>query len=149
MTLLSIIEQAIQKVQINDDLLIQKKMEWATAHRLAVYLEEHFPGWNVDCEYNKVGTGINSKQISTGAHKRPDIVIHKRESLEKENNLLVIEIKMESSDNSDEEKLIDFTSTPNGNRSFQYQFGLKISFLPLNMKWFQNGQEVEAIRIFR
>lgn len=145
MTLLSIIEQTIQKVQINDDLLIRKKMEWATAHRFAVYLEEHFPGWNVDCEYNKVGTGINSKHNSIGDHKRPDIVIHKRELSEKENNLLVIEIKMESSDNSDEEKLIDFTSTPNDNKPFQYQFGLKISFLPLKMKWFKNGQEVETI----
>lgn len=142
-SLLSIIEQAIQKVHINDYLLIRKKMEWATAHRLAVYLEEHFPGWNVDCEYNKAGTGINSKHNSTGAHKRPDIVIHKRELTEKENNLLVIEIKMESDDNSDEEKLIDFTSPPNDNRQFQYQFGLKISFLPLKMKWFQNGHAVD------
>lgn len=143
MTLSSILGQVIQKVQINDELLIQKKMEWATAHRLAVYLEEHFSGWNVDCEYNKVGTGIISKHDSTGTHKRPDIVIHKRERIEKENNLMVIEIKMESEDISDEQKLIDFTSVPSGERSFQYQFGLKISFLPiLKIKWFQNGQEL-------
>jgi len=146
MTLPFIITQVIQKVQINDELLIQKEMEWATAHRIAVYLEEYFPGWNIDCEYNKVGIGINSKHDSTGSHKRPDIVIHKRELIEKENNLLVIEIKMKSGDISDEQKLVDFTSMPNDKRPFQYQFGLKISFLPqLILKWYQNGHEVKNI----
>jgi hypothetical protein len=87
-----IIQEAIQKVQINDDALIQKKMEWATAHRLAVYLEESFPGWNIDCEYNKMGIGSNSKHDSLGNHKRPDIIIHKRERIEKGDNLLLIEI---------------------------------------------------------
>lgn len=110
--------------------------------------KEHFPEWNVDCEYNKVGIGINSKHDSIGSHKRPDIVIHKRERIEKENNLLVIEIKIESDDisDADEQKIVDFTSTPNDKRPFQYQFGLKISFLPmLKLKWFQNGHEVEKI----
>ncbi len=149
MTLLSIILQAIQKVQLNDELLIQKKMEWATAHRLALYLEEHFPGWDVDCEYNKVGTEINSKHDSSGTHRRPDIIVHKRERLEKDNNLLVIEIKMESDDSPDEQKIIDFTSPPTGERPFQYQIGLKISFLPmLKLKWFKGGQEIENVNNF-
>ena len=146
MTLQEIISQAIQKVRLNDDTLIQKKMEWATAHRLAVYLEEHFPGWNIDCEYNKMGIGSNSKHDSAGSHKRPDIIIHKRERQEKENNLLIIEIKMVSGDDSDEQKLIDFTSPPSGDRLFQYQYGLKLSFSPeLQVKWFANGQCTENI----
>lgn len=27
--------------------------ERSISHRLALYLEEEFPGWNVDCEYNR------------------------------------------------------------------------------------------------
>ena len=27
--------------------------ERTISHRLAMYLEPHFPGWNVDCEYNR------------------------------------------------------------------------------------------------
>lgn len=144
MPLSSIINQAIEKIQLNDTILLEKKMEWATAHRLAVYLESYFPGWNVDCEYNKVGTGINSKHDSSGSHKRPDIVIHKRERTEIENNLLVIEIKMNPNDSSDELKLKDFTSPPNHERTFQYQNGLKIVFgQEIELKWFRNGQQTD------
>lgn len=137
------IENAIEKLKINDRVLLDKKMEWATAHRLALYLEEYFPGWDIDCEYNKMGHGLDTKHNSHGKYKRPDIVIHKRERFEKENNLLVIEIKMNSSDDEDENKLIDLTSPPNESRPFQYQNGLKISFFPkLYFKWFKGGQEI-------
>jgi hypothetical protein len=29
--------------------------ERSTAHRLAVHLEPHFAGWNLDCEYDRFG----------------------------------------------------------------------------------------------
>jgi hypothetical protein len=29
--------------------------ERSTAHRLAVHLDHQFPGWNVDCEYDRDG----------------------------------------------------------------------------------------------
>lgn len=50
--------------------------EWAIAHRIAVYLEEYFEGWNIDCEYNRVGLSGATKHNADGAHKRPDIIIH-------------------------------------------------------------------------
>lgn len=143
MTIESIISAAIEKLRINDETLINEKMEWATAHRLAVYLEGYFPGWNIDCEYIKMGEAFETKRGSQGSCKRPDIVIHKRGRLEKENNLLVIEIKMGPGNDLDEEKLIDFTSKSNSNRLFQYQKGLKITFLPvITLKWFENGHKV-------
>ncbi len=103
-------------------------MEWATAHRLAVYLEDYFAGFNVDCEYNKMGFEFDPKHDSYDRHQRADIVIHRRGRTELENNLLVIEIKLENDQDDDEKKLYDFTSPPNKNRPFQYQYGLKISF---------------------
>lgn len=138
------IENAIGKLKTNDRVLLDKKMEWATAHRLALYLEEYFPGWDIDCEYNKMGHELNTKHNSHGKYKRPDIVVHKRGRFEKESNLLVIEIKMNASDVEDEDKLIDFTSFPNESRPFQYQTGLKVSFFPnLYLKWFKGGQEID------
>lgn len=133
-----IILEAIKKVQINDQELISHKMEWSTAHRLAVNLEGYFSGFNVDCEYNKMGEEFDPKHDSHKNHKRPDIVIHKRGKLEPESNLLVIEIKMEQGQDEDEEKLLDFTDAPNEHRPFQYKYGLKISFLPtLQLRWFR------------
>jgi len=135
------INRSIEKLLENDWELINNKMEWATAHKLAVYLEYHYPAWNVDCEYNKMGTEYMTKHNSDNQYKRPDIIIHHRGRLEKEHNLLVIELKMKDNDENDESKLIDFTSKPSGDRKFQYQLGLKVTFLPaMNLKWFENGK---------
>lgn len=110
--------------------------EWAIAHRLAVYLEEYFEGWNIDCEYNRVGLSGATKHNARGAYKRPDIVIHHRGMVEKEHNLLVIEIKVDNSPD-DCSKLRDFTSPPSRHRPFQYRYGLALSFKPrLEKKWF-------------
>ena len=76
---------AIGQVIQNDLCLVENKMEWATAHRIAVYLENQFHDWNIDCEYNKMTRLYTSKHDSNRNHRRPDIVIHKRgeTSLEK------------------------------------------------------------------
>jgi len=137
------IDISIKKLIENDRELIENKMEWATAHKLAVYLEEHYPGWHIDCEYNKMGPVFKTKHNSDNQYRRPDVIIHHRGRLEKDHNLIVIEIKMEYGDEDDETKLIDFTSEPSGDREFQYQLGLKITFFPeLSLKWFENGQEI-------
>ena len=135
------INRSIEKLMENDRELIDNKMEWATAHRLAVYLEYHYPEWNIDCEYIKMGINFSTKHNSDNQYRRPDIIIHHRGRTEKEHNLLVIEIKMEGGNEDDEAKLIDFTKESNEDRKFQYQLGLKITFLPEpDLKWFENGK---------
>jgi hypothetical protein len=144
MTIQNSIECSIKKLLENDIELVNNKMEWATAHRLAVYLEAHYPGWHIDCEYIKMGPAFETKHDSCNRYKRPDIIIHRRGLLEKEHNLIVIELKMESGNDDDEAKLIDFTKEPSGDRQFQYQKGLKITLLPEpTFKWFENGQELQ------
>jgi hypothetical protein len=119
--------------------------EWAIAHRMAVYLEKHFEAWNVDCEYNKVGLDGATKHDSAGDYRRPDIIIHHRGMTQKEDNLLVIEVKIKNSD-EDCDKLRDFTSPPRHGREFQYQYGLALSFDPYVKKtWFPNEKEIETI----
>ena len=135
------VDLAISKFYARDlGLLDITVSEWAIAHRIAVYLEELFEGWNVDCEYNRAGPSKLPKYARDGTNKRPDIVIHHRTMPEKEHNLLVIEIKTDNS-SEDYSKLKDFTSSPNGARHFQYQYGLALSFKPrLKKKWFPEGE---------
>jgi hypothetical protein len=72
--------------------------ERALAHRLAVHLESRFLGWDVDCEYNRLGerrlllpkATIVSTDDDIGKSVYPDIVVHRRTVPE---NLLAIEIR--------------------------------------------------------
>jgi hypothetical protein len=114
--------------------------EWALAHRLAVYLEQLIPGWNVDCEYNRQGHGQDSKTDDLGKNIRPDITIHHRGEPAIEDNLLLIEIKKRE-EKFDPEKVRKCTAPPTANRPFQYRFGLALSFYPeVCGYWFENGQ---------
>jgi len=50
------VDMAIDMFFARDSKLFDiKASEWAVAHRIAVNLENYFEGWNIDCEYNKVG----------------------------------------------------------------------------------------------
>ena len=72
--------------------------ERALTHRLAVHVEKHFPGWEVDCDYNRLGErtlrlprgAIVSTDDHLGKSIYPDIVVHQREI---PNNLLAIEVR--------------------------------------------------------
>lgn len=59
------------------------------SHRIAVYLEENFNEYNVDCEYNKI---LGDKKVNKRGEKiRPDIIVHRRDNMNC--NKLIIEIK--------------------------------------------------------
>jgi hypothetical protein len=136
-----IVSHAISKVFACDSELLERDAsEWSIAHRLAVYLEQEIPGWHVDCEYNRQENAV--KKCRDGDTVRPDIIIHHRGGLELEHNLLVIEIKKKTSE-SDLGKVIEYTSPPNGERKFQYQFGLALTFKKEgypDLRWFQGGR---------
>jgi len=140
-----IFDEVVRNLYRNDAELLREGLEWAISHRLAVYLESFFAGWNVDCEYTKMGHDFRTKHDSNGKYKRPDIVIHKRGLTAIKQNLLVIEVKFKNNDGFDFDKLVEFTSGPHGDRRFQYQYGLAISFQPaLQLNWFKNGQEITS-----
>lgn len=137
------VEEALRLLCKHDYVLIRKDAsEWAIAHRLAVYLENIIPNWHVDCEYNRQGLGNDPKVNQYAEKVRPDIILHHREMVEREHNFVVIEVKKNETD-EDSDKVKDYTSPPSGKRTFQYQYGLTLSFLPeLNCTWFQNGNPV-------
>ena len=93
--------------------------ERSITHRLGLYLQEVFPGWDVDCEYNRDGhetkhltnlyADVESDQDTEERDVLPDIIVHKRGT---ECNLLVVEVKKntssESADKRDSYKLCAF-----------------------------------------
>ncbi|MCL4678252.1 MAG: hypothetical protein KJ017_06625 [Alphaproteobacteria bacterium] len=104
--------EALEKLLVADfDLLEHDANERSISHRLAVYLESYFPGWNVDCEYNRDGHEPKRLSLQVDAsvnlddsHAKtvyPDIIVHKRGT---DQNLLVIEIKKSSNPESDGKK---------------------------------------------
>lgn len=89
---------ALERVRIkflNNDapLLDSHAHERTVTHRVAVYLEAEFPDWDVDCEYNRQGFGMNSKEDEEGNRRYPDVIVHHRGRQGAENNLLVLEAK--------------------------------------------------------
>jgi hypothetical protein len=122
-------------------LLGNDNSEWAIAHRLAVYLEQLLPGWNIDCEFNRQGERNDPKALEVGSYIRPDIVVHHRGRLAKQHNLLAIELKKTDSA-KDHEKVAECTSAPAGDRKFQYEYGLALSLDPFEMTWFEDGRVV-------
>jgi hypothetical protein len=75
--------------------------ERALTHRLAVHIEHQFSGWEVDCDYNRLGERtfklpkgtIASTDDSLGKSVFPDIVVHQRDI---PNNLLAVEVRKAS-----------------------------------------------------
>jgi hypothetical protein len=78
-------------LQNDADMIRQRAHEQAISQRLAVYLENTLPGWHVNCEYNRQGTGTDPKRDAIGDIRRPDIIVHERGNDER--NLLVVEVK--------------------------------------------------------
>jgi hypothetical protein len=81
--------------------------ESTLTHRLAVHLEKQFSGWDVDCDYDRLGERTlrlpHGTIISTDDHLAksiyPDIVVHQRAI---PNNLLAMEVRKSSNHQSSE-----------------------------------------------
>lgn len=139
-------EEIKKKVYIAIDLLIKNDSfllkndvnERSISHKLAEYLQQQFPEYNVDCEYNRIKNqkmdhAYITKKINlpiselrsddtTAKTVYPDIIIHKRGT---ENNLVVIEIKKKL---SDEDKKYDINKLEAFKKQLGYKNSLFIEF---------------------
>lgn len=148
------VDRAMKCLEENDIYLFTNDAcERAIAHRFAVCLEQEFPSWHVDCEYdilppNEAGTAID-KYANLRMRRRdgkiipldekeavsvyPDIIVHRRGT---NANLLVIEVK-KSTDRTEIEfdhvKLAAYRQ----DEHLQYRFALFVRF--------QNPQEDNKI----
>ena len=93
---------ALREFYAQESFLLDKDAgERALTHRLAVHVEKQFSGWEVDCEFDRLGDRTlklpHGTIVSTDDHLAksvyPDIVVHQREI---PNNLLAIEIRKAS-----------------------------------------------------
>jgi hypothetical protein len=93
---------ALSEFYAREAFLFEKDLgERTLTHRLAVYLEKQFQGWEVDCDYSRLGDRTlrlpKGTIVSTDDHLGksifPDIVVHQREI---PNNLLAIEVRKAS-----------------------------------------------------
>ena len=109
---------ALRDLYAHEGVLFENDIgEHAVTHRFAVYLEWQFPGWSVDCNYDRLGERTlllpHGSIISTDDHLGksiyPDVVVHQREI---PNNLLTVEIRKASNHTSlehDQHKLMALT----------------------------------------
>jgi len=90
---------AIRDFYAREAYLFEKDLgERTLTHRLAVYIERQFPGWEVDCDYDRLGertlrmpkATIVSTDDHLGKSIYPDIVVHRRAVPD---NLLAIEVR--------------------------------------------------------
>ena len=93
---------AVREFYAREGHLFDKDLgERTLTHRLAVQIENHFPGWEIDCDYDRLGERTlrlpHGSIVSTDDHLAksiyPDIVVHQREI---PNNLLAIEVRKAS-----------------------------------------------------
>lgn len=98
--------QAVRALLDRDAYLLRVDVNERTiAHRLAIYVEEAFPGWDVDCEYNR--DGHVPKRIAFGfgdgaehdSRVFPDVIVHKRGSTD---NHVIFELKKSSNSELDD-----------------------------------------------
>src|SRR5258707_12324679 len=98
-TELNKVVSALAEFYARETHLLEKDLgERTLTHRLAVHLEKQFAGWDVDCDYNRLGERtlrlphgtIISTDDALGKSVFPDIVVHQREI---PNNLLAIEVR--------------------------------------------------------
>ncbi len=113
------IERALKKLlKFDSQLLSFDVNERSITHRLAIYLEDEFPEYHVDCEYNRdvkdpkrinkikekanMTENPNDPIADTNAVSvYPDIIVHRRG---KNDNFLVIEVKKTKNRNQSEEE---------------------------------------------
>lgn len=90
---------ALREFYAHEGFLLDRDFgERALTHRLAVHVERQFPGWDVDCDYNRLGERtlrlphgtIASTDDTLSKSIYPDIVVHRRAI---PNNLLAIEVR--------------------------------------------------------
>jgi hypothetical protein len=145
------VHRAIRRfLKENNQLLKFGLQEQTNSMKMVSYLDDEFPDWDVDGEYNKIvdkhseecqektvflmmkrsGYKIEYLVKAERVRVRPDIIIHRRGTIE---NLLAIEIKLSENQEQieyDWAKLDAYCQ----NHELRYRFGLFIPLYKINIE---------------
>jgi hypothetical protein len=153
--------KTILKFIVQEKFILEKNLNERTiTHKLAEHIKDAFTGYDVDCEYNKMGkenVDIDEEYVSKrlnleventpsnsvdGSTVFPDIIVHHRGLDGHENNYLIIEVKKkifadkkrpksnETHRDFDKRKLSAYTN------ELKYQLGIYLEF---------NGSEISEL----
>ena len=123
---------ALSEFYAHETFLLEKDAgERALTHRLAVHFERPFAGWQVDCDYDRLGERTlrlpHGTIVSTDDHLGksiyPDIVVHQREI---PNNLLAIEVRKTSNHQPPEHDLHKLRALTDPHLWFAYWIGIYV-----------------------
>ena len=123
---------ALLEFYARDKYLLEKDLgERALTHRLAVHVERMFLGWEVDCDYDRLGERTlrlpHGTIISTDDHLSksiyPDIVVHQRAI---PNNLLAIEVRKSANHQPIEHDQHKLQALTDPHLWFAYWFGVLV-----------------------
>ena len=143
--IINLVEEAVDDLYSKDfDLLERENNEVTISCKLAQYLFLKFPGYRVDCEYNRHLNNIKRMNLdNTRKIIKPDIIIHKR-GIDKD-NLVYIEIKTDHNDKSRKEDYKKIKAATDSKGEFRYKLGIFIGFNRnkdnLLTRYFQDGEE--------
>jgi hypothetical protein len=121
---------AIEEFYARETHLFEKDLgERTFTHRLAVYLEKQFAGWEVDCDYSRLGErtlrlprgSIVSTDDHLGKSVYPDIVVHQRAI---PNNLLAVEVRKASNHQPPEHDQLKLRALTDPHLWFAYRIGV-------------------------
>lgn len=75
-----VLQRVYEKFLVNETYLMEiGENERSMTHKIAEYLQQEFPSWHVDCEYNRMEA--DSKKINLDdkpSNVCPDIIVHQR-----------------------------------------------------------------------
>lgn len=123
--------------------------ERAIVHRLALHLESAFPGWNVDCEYDRHGRlrkllyGIKECSSKRATDEIiPDLLVHHRGESGRANNLLVVEVKKRAGEDVCDRRKLELLTCEEG--PYAYQFGLFVNVEEGEFRatWYRDGKQL-------
>jgi hypothetical protein len=125
--------RALGEFYAREAYLIEKDLgERTLTHRLAVHLERQFEGWDVDCDYDRLGErtmrlpkgSIVSTDDHIGKSVYPDIVVHRRGVPE---NLLAVEVRKASNHQPAEHDRHKLRALTDPHLWFAYRIGIYLT----------------------
>ncbi len=157
-TIVKIVNSAISQVQGEKRPLQHGASERSFAHRLAVYMEDSFDGWDVDCEYNRQRMIPKELEGIAGceAQKKtdriyPDIIVHRRTNKDEPvrgENMLVIELKNDDVEDACDKRKLELLTRPDGYYGYQLGLYINIGDHDFIKTWYKDGAQVLEKALF-